>query len=109
MWGVYCDVDSHELLQQSYNELRRLLELLEAFPEMRIELRGHTDNTGTRNHNQQLSDDRAKSVADYLAEHGVERRRMTSIGFGGTLPVDNNDTPEGRARNRRVEYRVVGY
>lgn len=109
MWGVYFDVDSHELLQQSYNELRRLLELLEAFPEMRIELRGHTDNTGTRNHNQQLSDDRAKSVADYLAEHGVERRRMTSIGFGGTLPVDNNDTPEGRARNRRVEYRVVGY
>lgn len=109
MWGVFFDIDSHELLPQSYNELHRLLELLRAYPDMKIELRGHTDNTGTLKHNLELSESRAKAVLDYMEEHGVERRRMTSKGYGSTLPVDTNDTPEGRSRNRRVEYRVTGY
>ncbi len=108
MWGVFFDVDSHELLPQSYNELHRLLRLLEENPSMKIELRGHTDNTGTRGRNQTLSQQRAEAVADYLVAHGVARLRVTAKGFGGTLPVADNDTPEGRAANRRVEYKVEG-
>lgn len=109
MWGVLFDVDSHELLPQSYNELRRLLDLLAAFPDMKIELRGHTDSTGTRVGNQRLSEARALSVLEYLVEHGVDRRRLSSNGYGSTLPLETNATPEGRARNRRVEYRVTSY
>ena len=109
MWGVFFDVDSHELLPQSYNELRRLLELMSAYPNMKIELRGHTDSTGTRAGNQRLSEARAQAVADYLVEHGVDSRRLTANGYGGTVPLESNTTPEGRARNRRVEYRVMGY
>lgn len=109
MWGVLFEVDSHELLPQSYNELRRLLELLAAYPTMKIELRGHTDSTGTRVHNQNLSAERAEAVAEYLEAHGVDRRRLASNGYGSTLPLESNATPEGRARNRRVEYRVTGY
>lgn len=107
MWGVFFNVDSDELLPQSYNELHRLLQMLADNPGMKIELRGHTDNTGTRTRNQTLSSDRAKAVADYLAARGIDRRRLTANGYGSTLPVDSNDTPAGRARNRRVEYRVV--
>lgn len=109
MWGVLFDVDSHELLPQSYNDLRRLLDLLDAHPTMKIELRGHTDSTGTRVSNQRLSEARAQSVLEYLVEHGVERRRLTSNGYGSTLPLESNATSEGRARNRRVEYRVISY
>lgn len=107
MWNIFFATNESEVMPQSYNELRRLLELLEDNPSMRIELRGHTDNQGTVEFNLRLSVDRAKAVADYLAEHGIERRRMSFTGFGKSQPVDTNDTPEGRRRNRRVEYRVV--
>ena len=109
MHGIYFDVDSYELLQQSYNELTRLYTLLEVNPKMKIELRGHTDNTGTRAGNQRLSDDRAKAVLEYLVERGIERRRLTSHGYGETVPVADNATAEGRALNRRVEYKVLSY
>lgn len=107
MWNIFFATSESEVLPQSYNELRRLQELLEANSSMKIELRGHTDNQGTVEFNLRLSVDRAKSVADYLAEHGIDRRRMTFTGFGKSQPVDTNDTPEGRSRNRRVEYRVL--
>lgn len=109
MWEVFFEVDSHELLPQSYNELHRLLQLLADNPGMRIELRGHTDNTGTRSHNLTLSQERANAVAEYLAAHGVDRKRLSANGYGNTMPIDSNDTAEGRMRNRRVEYRVAGY
>jgi len=104
---VYFDVDSYELLPQSYNELTALVDLLNARPEMKIELRGHTDNSGTWAHNMQLSEDRAKAVMDYLVSRGIDASRLTSKGFGKTKPVSQNDTPEGRSLNRRVEYRVL--
>ena len=106
--GIFFDIDSHELLPQSYNELQRLLQLMHDNTGIKIELRGHTDNTGTRGHNQTLSLERAEAVAAYLATHGVDRKRIATQGFGGTMPVDSNDTPEGRANNRRVEYMVTG-
>lgn len=107
MWDIYFATGKSEVLPQSYPELRRLTELLKAHPSMRIELRGHTDNQGTRDFNQRLSEARAQSVAEYLAAHGIDRRRLTAVGFGESKPIDSNDTPEGRRRNRRVEYLVV--
>ena len=107
MWDIYFATGKSEVLPQSYMELRRLTELLEAHPTMHIELRGHTDGQGTREFNQRLSEARAEAVANYLVEHGIDRRRLTSVGYGESRPIDTNDTPEGRRRNRRVEYLIV--
>ena len=107
MWEIYFDVDSYELLQQSYKELVKLLERLEANPTMKIELRGHTDNTGTVEGNRRLSENRAKAVMLYLIEKGVDSKRLTARGYGESIPIDTNDTPEGRSHNRRVEYKVL--
>lgn len=95
------------LLPQSYNDLHTLIDLLNSHPNMKIELRGHTDNQGTVERNRILSDARAKAVADYLIEHGIDRARLRWKGFGKSLPTDTNATPEGRQNNRRVEYRIL--
>ena len=105
--NLYFATGESEVLQQSYKELMRLKEMLENHPEMRIELRGHTDGQGTVNYNQRLSEARAKAVADYLVKRGIDRRRLTWIGFGKSQPIASNDYAEGRRQNRRVEYRVL--
>ena len=105
--GIYFAVGKSDILPQSYNELQHLLETLHAHPEMRIELRGHTDNQGTADFNMKLSEARAVAVAEYLTKKGIEQHRITTKGFGKTMPIESNDTPEGRKHNRRVEYRVL--
>lgn len=104
MWGVLFAVNDTVVLPQSYNELQRLLQILETNGSATIELRGHTDNQGTALYNQRLSEARARAVARYLTERGIDRKRIGIRGFGESLPIDSNDTPEGRSRNRRVEY-----
>lgn len=105
--GILFEVDKSDLLPQSYNTLRQLTEYLKAHPSVKIELRGHTDNQGTAQHNRHLSDDRAKAVMEYLISRGIDRSRLSWKGFGKTRPVDTNDTPEGRQHNRRVEYLIT--
>ena len=105
--NLYFATGESEVLQQSYSELMRLKEMLEAHPEMRIELCGHTDGQGTVNYNQRLSEARAKAVADYLVRRGIDRRRLEWKGYGKSQPVASNDSAEGRRQNRRVEYRVL--
>lgn len=107
MWDVFFATGESDVLPQSYVELHRLIDLLQAHPTMRIELRGHTDNSGTREFNQRLSEARAQAVVEYLVAHGVERSRLSASGYGESMPIDSNDTPEGRSRNRRVEYLIV--
>ena len=105
--NVLFDTDKSDLLPQSYNDLHNLISFLNAHPSMRIELRGHTDNQGTVERNRILSEARAKAVADYLIERGVDRQQLVWRGYGKNKPVDTNDTPEGRQNNRRVEYRIL--
>lgn len=105
--NVLFNTDESVLLPQSYNDLQSLITLLNERPTMQIELRGHTDNQGTVERNRILSDARAKAVADYLIEHGIDPKRLRWKGFGKNLPVDTNNTPEGRQNNRRVEYRIL--
>ena len=107
LWDVLFATGESEVLPQSYNELRRLKELLDAHPRMTIELRGHTDNQGTASYNLRLSQARAEAVAGYLVRQGISHSRVAAVGLGETQPIDTNETPEGRSRNRRVEYRVV--
>lgn len=107
LWNIYFATDESEVLQQSYNELFKLKEMLEQHPGMKIELRGHTDNQGSQAHNQKLSEARAKAVADYLIGNGIAKSRLTWVGFGKNCPVVDNSTAEGRRKNRRVEYRIL--
>ena len=107
MKNIYFAVDKSEVLQQSYNELVKLKELLERNPTMTIELRGHTDNQGTIEHNQRLSENRAKAVAEHLMDMGIDKKRLSWKGFGKSEPVADNNSTEGRQKNRRVEYKVL--
>ena len=101
--GVNFKTASAELLEESYSVLETVFNSLEAFPNVRVEIGGHTDNQGGDSYNLALSNDRAKSVMNYLVMRGISPDRIVAKGYGKTRPVATNDTPEGRAKNRRVE------
>lgn len=98
---------SAEIAASSYASLDMLVELLEKRPEYRIYIAGHTDNTGNAKLNEKLSKDRAESVRKYLVDKGIDPERIKTEGFGSSRPVESNETPEGRQKNRRVEFRVI--
>ena len=95
------------LMPQSFVELNKLARLLSDNEEIRIEVSGHTDNVGSANLNKRLSRSRAESVRNYLREQGVDASRMEFEGYGFDKPIESNDTPDGRAANRRVEIEVI--
>ncbi len=101
---IYFDFDKSDLLPESYDELNRLLAYLIQHPDYHITITGHTDNFGTEAYNQQLSDNRAKAVANYLIEKGIAPERIRHSGAGSGRPIASNDTETGRGRNRRVEF-----
>ena len=86
-----------------------IIALLEKIPEVKLEVQGHTDIVGTEDYNQKLSEDRAHSVTDYFESKGIAGERLRAIGFGTRVPVADNVTDEGRAKNRRVELIPFGY
>ena len=104
---IFFEFDKSTLLQQSYFELKSLISLLDTYPQMRIEIRGHTDAKGSDSYNLRLSENRAKAVADYLISKGISEKRLQYKGYGKSLPIDTNDTEEGRAKNRRVEFKII--
>ena len=106
--NIFFDTDQHTLLKESRVELDKLIGFLLANTNLRIEIGGHTDNEGADNYNLQLSDARAKAVYDYLVVHGIAGSRLSYHGYGKTQPTSTNDTPEGRAGNRRTEFKIVG-
>lgn len=106
--NVLFATGSAELLEVSLAELQRLYQLLETNPALAIQINGHTDNVGSDTDNLQLSKDRAEAVYTYLIEQGIAPERLRYRGFGEAKPIDSNDSPEGRARNRRTEFQVIG-
>jgi len=106
--NIFFDTDKYILKPESISELEKLLSLMKTNPAIRAELSGHTDNVGSPAHNIELSGNRAKAVYDYLIGKGIAPERLSYKGYGLTRPIDTNDTEEGRANNRRTEFRVVG-
>jgi len=102
--NVTFSTDCSELLSQSYNELDSLVSSLNKMSSVSIEISGHTDSTGTETHNLQLSEARARAVADYLIAKGINTQRITYKGYGSSKPIENNTSEEGKAKNRRVEF-----
>ncbi len=105
--NVLFNTGSSELRPESIPTLNEMVRLLKANPNMEIEIAGHTDNTGSVDFNEQLSLNRALSVARYLLEHGISLKNISSKGYAATDPIRPNDTEAGRAENRRVEFRVL--
>ena len=101
--GVNFEFDSARLTQNSYEELNRTARSLREWPEVRVEIGGHTDDKGTDEYNMELSQRRAEAVRDYLMSRGISGSRLVAKGYGKTDPVNTNNTEEGRAQNRRVE------
>jgi outer membrane protein OmpA-like peptidoglycan-associated protein/tetratricopeptide (TPR) repeat protein len=105
--NIFFDTDKYDLKEESRVELQKLTGLLNRNPTIRIEISGHTDNQGSQEHNLVLSKNRAQAVYDYLVGHGISKERLSYQGYGFSKPIDTNETEQGRANNRRTEFRVV--
>lgn len=105
--NIFYETDSYALKVESKYELDKIVVFLQNNPSINIEISGHTDNTGTPVYNQTLSENRAKSVVQYLTENGIAMERLTYKGYGLSQPIDTNETEEGRANNRRTELKIV--
>ncbi|MCB2045511.1 MAG: OmpA family protein [Novosphingobium sp.] len=105
--GVTFAVDSTTISPAFQATLDQIAQSLKDYPDSLVDVYGHTDSTGSDAYNQDLSERRARSVANYLAMRGVSSARIRSQGFGEQYPVASNDTEEGRALNRRVEIKIT--
>jgi len=105
--GVNFDFDQSTLRPDAVAILTEAVSILQKYPELRVEVAGHTDAVGTDEYNQGLSERRARAVYDYLTSNGIDASRLAGPnGFGESRPIDTNDTADGRARNRRTELNV---
>jgi outer membrane protein OmpA-like peptidoglycan-associated protein len=105
--NVFFDFDKWDLRPESFVELDRVVKLLAENPAIEIEMSAHTDSKGSDEYNFTLSDNRAKSVKDYILSKGIAESKIISQGYGETKPVATNDTDDGRQLNRRVEFKIL--
>ncbi|MDZ7283634.1 OmpA family protein [Sphingomonas sanguinis] len=105
--GITFAYNSAQVQPQFRQTLDQVADILSQYKQTYIDVYGHTDSTGSDAYNQRLSEQRAVSVADYLASRGVQPARIGTRGFGKSQPIASNDTEEGRAANRRVEIKIV--
>ena len=105
--NVFFDFDKWDLRPESYVELDRVVKLLSENPAIEIEMSAHTDSRGADDYNFRLSDNRARSVMDYILSKGIAPSRIQSKGYGETKPVVPNDTDDNRQLNRRVEFKIL--
>jgi len=105
--NIFFKTGSHELLPASFPALDTVVNILKNYPAAKIQIEGHTDNVGAAKSNQELSENRAREIVDYLMRHGVDGERLNPIGFGEERPIADNKTSQGRQMNRRVELRLL--
>jgi outer membrane protein OmpA-like peptidoglycan-associated protein len=105
--GVLFEYKEWKLKKAIYPSLKDVVKVLKANPELKIEVQGHTDNIGNDKYNQDLSNKRAKAVADFIISQGIAADRISYKGYGFSKPIASNDTEKGRAMNRRVEFQPI--
>lgn len=106
--NIYFETGRAMLKPESFRSLNALISFLNEYPNVRVEIGGHTDNVGSATVNQKISEERAFSVAEYVIAQGVPAHRVVSKGYGFDKPKASNKTPEGRAQNRRVDFTITG-
>ena len=104
--NIFFDTGKSKLRTESNAELDRLVKLMKDVPSLKIEISGHTDNTGSASLNNSLSQDRAQAVVDYLKSKSIAASRMTAKGYGSNKPIASNSTSDGRQQNRRTEFEI---
>jgi outer membrane protein OmpA-like peptidoglycan-associated protein len=105
--NIFFEVNKADLKPESRTELDKIFAFLNDNKTVRLEISGHTDNTGEKTANQKLSENRAKGVVSYLTGKGIDVSRLVAKGYGDTKPVAPNTTTENKALNRRTEMRVL--
>lgn len=105
--NVFFETAKYDLKEESKIELDKLVAFLQKNPSIKIEISGHTDNQGDKKSNLILSDNRSKSVSNYLISKGIAADRLSAKGYGDTMPIADNNTPEGRSLNRRTEFKII--
>ena len=105
--NIFFDFDKTTLKKESFTQLNEVVDFLQDNPSVEVEISGHTDNKGSDDYNLKLSQGRAEAVVNYLIGHGVGNSRLIARGYGESKPVSTNNTDEGRAVNRRVEFTVL--
>nr|WP_294795955.1 OmpA family protein [uncultured Mucilaginibacter sp.] len=106
--NIFFDTNKYDLKAESRSELQELVNFLAYNPSIKIELSGHTDNVGNDDLNQTLSENRAKAVYQFLISSKVDAARLQFKGYGKSQPIAANDTEDGRSKNRRTEFKIVG-
>jgi outer membrane protein OmpA-like peptidoglycan-associated protein len=104
--SILFDVNSDNIKMSSFVALDKLAEIMRTNDELKLDIEGHTDNTGSVRHNQVLSGRRALAIKTYLVKKGIAPGRLTASGFGSEHPIADNNTEEGRSKNRRVAFKV---
>lgn len=105
--NITFDVNQTTIKPSFGNTLNSVAIVLKEFENTIIQIEGHTDNTGSLNYNQLLSERRANTVRDFLLNNGIQPKRTRSVGYGPRYPIAPNDTPNGREQNRRVELKLI--
>jgi outer membrane protein OmpA-like peptidoglycan-associated protein len=105
--NIFFEVDKYQLEEKSKTELTEVVLLLKSNPSLRVEIGGHTDDTGKEAYNQQLSLNRAGAVLSFLQSQGISAERVTKKGYGSQKPLKPNDSEENRQFNRRIEFKVL--
>ncbi len=105
--NIFFDTGEASLRDESRSELDQLYDILNNNPGIRVEISGHTDNVGAAQFNKRLSENRARSVVNYLVEKGIDEERLEYAGYGFDKPIASNDTEEGRQKNRRTEFKII--
>ena len=98
----------NELDKRSYRLLDQMVDFMSHNSTIKVEIAGHTDSDGSENFNQKLSEGRAQSAVNYLISKGISESRLVAKGYGESIPMEDNDTKEHKAKNRRVELKIIG-
>ncbi len=108
MKNIFFETGKNTMKQESFQQLNNVIEFMKDNNTLKLEISGHTDNVGSLSANLKLSEMRAKSVVDYMIKGGIDKSRLTYKGYGPNQPVAPNNTPAGKAQNRRVEFKITG-
>ncbi len=104
---VEFETNKYVIKPKSFQNLNEIVKLMQEYPDAKFAIEGHTDDVGQEKDNQILSESRAYAMRQYFVDKGIDPKRMTFVGYGELRPRDTNATPEGRAKNRRVEIRFI--
>jgi len=105
--NIFFDTDKTDVKNESTTTLNSVVRLMKEYPTLQVEISGHTDTDGKEEYNLQLSESRAKNVVDFLVANGIPQERLSYKGYGETKPIALNDSPEGKSKNRRIEFRIT--